>query len=157
MSLPARNRLLALSVWQPWAYLIVSGQKTVELRSWPTNHRGDVVIHASRRVDEAAVSYFGFDVEQWPTGVALGVVQLVDVVTWTRQDLMLRHWAHRNWGPYAHGLRGFVFAAPRILTRPVEIKGARGLFPVPDEEAWNIGAQVEMNLNIERTVPSSPA
>lgn len=148
MSLPARDRLLALSVWQPWAYLIVSGQKTVELRSWPTNHRGEVVIHASRRVDEAAISYFAFDVETWPTGVALAVVQLVDVVTWTRQDLTLRRWSHRSWGPYAHGMRGFVFAAPRVLARPVEMMGSRGLFPVPDGAASNIAAQVGMNLSI---------
>jgi hypothetical protein len=43
--------LLALSLKQPWAALVVHGVKTMEIRRWPTRHRGPVVIHASRQVD----------------------------------------------------------------------------------------------------------
>ncbi|MBP2834703.1 ASCH domain-containing protein [Dickeya parazeae] len=39
----------ALSVRQPWAWLIVNGFKDVENRSWNTKHRGPVLIHASSR------------------------------------------------------------------------------------------------------------
>lgn len=37
----------ALSVQQPFAYEILSGQKTIELRSWDTDHRGDLLICSS--------------------------------------------------------------------------------------------------------------
>lgn len=36
-----------ISIRQPWASLIVSGMKTVENRSWTTNYRGPILIHAS--------------------------------------------------------------------------------------------------------------
>lgn len=41
------ERLPALSVRQPWAWLIVNGYKDVENRSRRTKHRGPLLIHAS--------------------------------------------------------------------------------------------------------------
>lgn len=37
----------ALSIRQPWAWLIVNGYKDIENRTWNTKHRGPVLIHAS--------------------------------------------------------------------------------------------------------------
>lgn len=39
----------ALSVRQPWAWLIVNGYKDIENRSWNTKFRGPVLIHASSK------------------------------------------------------------------------------------------------------------
>ena len=39
----------ALSVKQPWASLIASGQKTIETRTWRTDYRGDLLIVSSRQ------------------------------------------------------------------------------------------------------------
>lgn len=36
-----------LTVKQPWAFLLIAGLKDVENRNWPTNHRGELFIHAS--------------------------------------------------------------------------------------------------------------
>ena len=44
--------LVAISVKQPWATLIVAGLKTIEIRSWPTRRRGPVLIHAGKVPDE---------------------------------------------------------------------------------------------------------
>jgi hypothetical protein len=38
----------ALSLWQPWASLIVLGHKDKETRSWPTSYRGRLWIHATK-------------------------------------------------------------------------------------------------------------
>lgn len=38
-----------LSLPQPWATLIACGAKRLEARSWPTEYRGPVAIHASSR------------------------------------------------------------------------------------------------------------
>jgi hypothetical protein len=46
---------VALSVRQPWAWAIVSGYKDVENRSWPTNYRGTLFIHAGQRLDRAGL------------------------------------------------------------------------------------------------------
>jgi hypothetical protein len=39
---------LALSIRQPWAWLIVHGWKNIENRTWRTRFRGPVLIHASK-------------------------------------------------------------------------------------------------------------
>lgn len=51
----------AISIRQPWAWLIVNGFKDIENRSWRTNYRGPVLIHASQGMTRSeynnAVSY----------------------------------------------------------------------------------------------------
>jgi hypothetical protein len=42
------QRLKILSVWGPWAQLLVLGIKDVENRRWSTPYRGPVAIHASK-------------------------------------------------------------------------------------------------------------
>lgn len=44
--------LPALSIRQPWAGLIVAGRKRIEIRTWPANLRGPLLIHASKTRDE---------------------------------------------------------------------------------------------------------
>ena len=39
----------AITVWQPWASLLVSGRKRYETRSWATTYRGPIAIHAAKR------------------------------------------------------------------------------------------------------------
>lgn len=51
--------LKALSVQQPWAWLIVNGHKDVENRTWRTKLRGRILIHASKRFDD-----FGYSIVQ---------------------------------------------------------------------------------------------
>src|ERR1051326_1498970 len=41
----------ALSVRQPWAWLIIYGGKDIENRDWPTSHRGPTLIHAGKQWD----------------------------------------------------------------------------------------------------------
>jgi hypothetical protein len=44
----------ALSIQQPWAWLIVNGFKNIENRSWATSQRGPVLIHAGQTLDRDA-------------------------------------------------------------------------------------------------------
>ena len=37
-----------LTLREPWASLIGDGIKTIETRSWPTNYRGELYIHAGK-------------------------------------------------------------------------------------------------------------
>ena len=41
----------ALSIIQPWAWLIAAGYKDIENRTWHTYFRGEFFIHASKRFD----------------------------------------------------------------------------------------------------------
>lgn len=51
----------ALTLYQPWASLIACGVKTIETRSWATNYRGLIAIHAAKTVPP----------RWWPQGNAL--------------------------------------------------------------------------------------
>lgn len=71
----------AISIRQPWASLIVSGRKTIELRSWRLNHRGALVILAGTGKWNGE-----HDHEIGPRGVILGVVDVVDCREFSRAD-----------------------------------------------------------------------
>jgi hypothetical protein len=43
----------ALSIRQPWAWLIVNGWKNIENREWPTRFRGRFLIHASKGMTQS--------------------------------------------------------------------------------------------------------
>lgn len=47
----------ALSLHQPWASLIAVGAKTIETRSWRTEHRGRLLIHAARHIARLMNTY----------------------------------------------------------------------------------------------------
>jgi hypothetical protein len=50
---PLRGKpMLALSIHQPWAWLIVNGFKNIENRDWPTKLRGRFLIHASKKMTQ---------------------------------------------------------------------------------------------------------
>ncbi len=42
----------AVTLWEPWATLILIGAKRVETRSWATSYRGPIAIHAAARFKE---------------------------------------------------------------------------------------------------------
>ncbi len=37
----------AISIKEPWASMIANGEKTIETRTWKTNHRGKILLCAS--------------------------------------------------------------------------------------------------------------
>ena len=44
-----------ITLKQPWATLISEGYKVYEFRSWKTNYRGEIYIHAGKGVDKKAM------------------------------------------------------------------------------------------------------
>lgn len=76
----------ALSVRQPWAWLIVSGGKDVENRKWKTTYRGPVLIHASRKIDRESYDRLKKEgvnlppLEKLQTGGIVGQSEIVDCV-----------------------------------------------------------------------------
>lgn len=75
--------LIALGVRQPWIELILRGEKTIEVRSQPTNLRGTIYLYASKKIADIpaavmAISEYELDVDTLPTGRLLGTVDIVD-------------------------------------------------------------------------------
>lgn len=108
----------ALSVRQPWAYLIASGKKTVECRSWRTNYRGPLLICASGR----AVIYNG---ERLEAGSALAIVELVDIRPFLKKHCPM---ACMKSAPDP-GSWAWMLQKP-ILIEPFQVKGKLHLYDV---------------------------
>ncbi len=64
----------AISVKQPWANMIASGQKTIETRVWATDYRGPILIVSSKSPNIS------------PAGCALAVADLVDCRPMSKAD-----------------------------------------------------------------------
>lgn len=80
----------AISIQQPWAWLIANGHKDIENRTWPTKYRGLIYIHASRSAPHD--QYFEAkkiadkqgielpDYQDLPRGGIIGRAEIVDCV-----------------------------------------------------------------------------
>src|SRR5260370_15561588 len=75
----------ALTVRQQFAGLVVDGVKTVENRSWRTDYRGVLLVHAGlSRADLRARLPKGIDPPSRPVfGALVGVVEVADCVPWS--------------------------------------------------------------------------
>lgn len=84
----------ALSIQQPWAWLIVHGFKDIENRSWFTKYRGRFLVHASQKPDYSAIrdhrlgDYIAEIMHEknvtmatLPRGGIIGSVELIDCIT----------------------------------------------------------------------------
>ena len=58
-----------LSLKQPFADLLVSGKKTIELRKWNTKFRGKFLIHASKNLDKERAISLNIDYTKLSQGV----------------------------------------------------------------------------------------
>lgn len=47
-----------LTIKEPWATLIIEGYKKYEFRSWKTNYRGKILIHAGKSIDKKGKERF---------------------------------------------------------------------------------------------------
>ena len=70
-----------LTIKQPWATLIMQGDKRFEFRSWQTKYRGDLLIHAGKGIDKEAMKRLAkYIPKDMPSGKILGKVTLVDCI-----------------------------------------------------------------------------
>jgi hypothetical protein len=119
----------ALSIQQPWAWLIANGHKEIENRNWryPPSFRGTFLIHAGKKPDKDEMEDMSFIKAQlgflpppnvFDCGGIVGMADLVDVVTTSDS-------------PWFFGPLGFVIKNARPLPF-IPFKGELGFFNVPD-------------------------
>jgi hypothetical protein len=114
--------VIAITIRQPWASLIMAGVKEIENRSWPTQYRGPLIIHAGKATDPEGVQRFGHLLpDPLPAGVALGTVDLVDCA----------YDAYTGYDEHAEpGFWHFVLTDPQAFQTPIPIRGRLGLWPM---------------------------
>jgi hypothetical protein len=68
-----------LSLKQPYADLLVSGDKTIETRTWNTKFRGQFLVHASKTINEEACKRLKMDRTRLVTSAIIGKANLCGV------------------------------------------------------------------------------
>jgi len=144
------QKMKAITIWQPWASLLVSGQKQYETRSWATSYRGPIAIHAAMRPVRRTIGALAAgnnilerlgivfpkheDLYQLPTGAIVGTAileycHLIDetfIAKLSLQELDL--------GEFTPGRYAWEFSHMTDVTPAIPIRGAQGLWTW--DEIW---------------------
>jgi predicted transcriptional regulator len=120
-----------LSLRQPYAELIASGRKTIELRKWNTRFRGEFLIHASKAVNKEACKLHGIDVSSLVTGAIVGSAVLRDVKLYqSKEEFAADQNKHFAIIAYAAHKYGFLLSNAKRFEKPIPLKGQLGFFNV---------------------------
>lgn len=69
-----------LTIREPWASLIIEGYKEYEFRSWKTNYRGKILIHAGLNIEkDNLVKFKDYDINI-QKGKIIGEAMLTDCI-----------------------------------------------------------------------------
>lgn len=120
-----------LSLKQPYAELIVSGKKTIELRAWNTKFRGQFLIHASKKIDKEACERNKIDPDSVTTGAIIGKAILYDVKFYENRNMFLKdRKMHLAGAEYSDHKYGFLVKNARRIKKSIMIPGKLGFFNV---------------------------
>lgn len=135
-----------LSLTEPYATLIIEGKKQVETRSWKTNYRGELYIHASSTkmtkesrenselmslVDKGNLNY----------GKIICKCELIDCVYMTNdyvEEMRSNNYQEYICGGYEEGRYAWILENIQVV-KPIEVKGHLGI--------WNYDEASEMLIN----------
>jgi hypothetical protein len=132
----------AITISQPYASLIASGQKWIENRSWPTTYTGPLAIHAGK-----GLHYLDREeIKEFPTGSIIATARLSGCVV--REQLQRMSfgdttknqiipgckvsWKQAFDHEHTEGPWCWILEDIRAI-EPIEIKGAQQLWAVPRE------------------------
>ncbi len=152
--------MMTLTIWQPWAQLIALGVKTIETRSWSTDYRGSLAIHAAKKrppvlwanvfhdegpdyLDEQLEPSYDaqecVDGETWryewtgALGAVVATCKLTDVVPIGDLCFALAN-PQMSFGDFTPGRFAWLLADVRPLAKPVLTTGRQGLYHGPYRE-----------------------
>ncbi|MFD3260864.1 ASCH domain-containing protein [Paenibacillus lentus] len=141
-----------ITIIQPWAILIALGEKQYETRSWQTNYRGQLAIHAGKKVDREACEWepikstlakHGYTADNLPTGAVVAVCRLGEcwqVSRCLRDDVILEKDGGNTmredpigkkeeaFGWYDDGRYAWELNDVQQLPEPIPVKGRQGLW-----------------------------
>ena len=120
-----------LSVSQPFADLIISKKKTIELRKWNTNFRGEFLIHSPQKIRIQDCKRLKINPKNLVKGAIVGKAEIYDVKKYNSKkevnDDKQFHFAGKKFQDRTYGFMLKNFKAFRI---PIPWKGQLGFFDV---------------------------
>lgn len=140
-----------ISLYQPYATLMMLGLKTNETRGYLTHVRGTIGIHATATMpkwckDLLAEEPFKSALEgiELPKGAILGTVEIIDCVTveawmkqsyWSlgklREEVLIKTSNEMHFGDYTEGRFAWKTINPTPFAQPIPAKGKQGFWNYP--------------------------
>ena len=120
-----------LTIKQPWATIIMQGDKRFEFRSWKTIYRGDLLIHAGKGIDKEAMKRLSkYIPKDMTTGKILGKVTLVDCVKMSPEfkDILLKENKDIYTDSSFKENYGWQLEDVEVFDEPIEVKGKLSLW-----------------------------
>jgi hypothetical protein len=126
----------AITLIQPWATLIILGEKKIETRSWSTNLRGEIAIHAGKKIDKSvfekpyyreAFKKYGITVDNIITSSLIGRCKIVDVKK-TEDLIDVISEQERVFGNYDSNRYGWILDDFEAIEPIRNVKGMLGLW-----------------------------
>lgn len=130
-----------LSVSQPFANLIISGKKTIELRNWNTKFRGEFLIHSPLKIRTKDSKRLKMN-KKFVTGAIIGKAQLYDVKKYNSlKEIKLDQKFHFISKKFQTNTFGFMLKNAKPLRIPIPWKGQLGIFDanIPKTKIKNKG------------------
>jgi hypothetical protein len=157
------TKVRAITLWQPWASLIVCGTKKIETRSWSTKIRGTVAIHAAKKVPLEAIQLLATKafqeglkillpinmkyiiMEFLPRGKVIGTVDIIDCVEIVgklkngyplvvfKSEVKSIVGPEVLFGDFTRGRYAWILENPVMFEKPIPAMGSQGFWN------WNEG------------------
>ena len=124
-----------LTIREPWASLIISGYKEYEFRSWKTNYRGKILIHAGLSLEKKYADKFRKYGLKYAKGEIIGEADLVDCILVDKQfnDKLIKI------NPLVYGQTNhdmsYAWKLANVIKydKPIKCKGKLGLWNYKEE------------------------
>ena len=118
-----------LSVSQPFANLIVQGKKTIELRRWNTNFRGEFLIHSPQKVRKDDCKRLKIT-EKLTTGAIIGKAEIYEVKKYNSNSEIKQDSKKHLASSKVKAKYGFLLKNSKQFRIPIPCKGQLGFFDV---------------------------
>lgn len=131
-----------LTIKEPYATLIIEGYKKYEFRSWKTNYRGKILIHAGLTLEKEVVKKFEDYNLDYSKGQIIGEAEIVDCIKVDEEfQKSLISMNPLVYGKSNH-VENYAWKLENVkkYKNKIDVKGKLGL--------WNYGYH-KMNLNNE--------
>jgi hypothetical protein len=120
-----------ISLWQPWAQLIIDGRKRYETRHWATRYHGPLAIHAAATINpevREALSAFEYKKENLAFGAVIGIVELESIIPMTDQFIEAQSIYELAAGLWQVGRYAWKMNVVEKFKVPITEKGRQGFW-----------------------------
>lgn len=125
-----------ITLIQPWATLIILEEKQIETRSWPTNIRGTIGIHAGKKIDKKVFddpvykevfAQHNITPQNIITSAIIGTCEIVDV---QKTESLISNISNKEviFGDYSPNRYGWILSNINPIEPIKNIKGMLGFW-----------------------------